>query len=156
MERKLNLQRINNWFIHILVVKRLFDDLKTLSKLIKGEYDEILKIHYLFLVSLYILIVQIMENQNLHSVRTLFHIFFTQRSYLENKIEKIRIHKHKKQKWFKPSLMNSKSRNITYVTVTKHQRDRNKINIRCCYFKRDDRHLQSKLLADRVSSLVVF
>ena len=71
------------------MVKRLFDDLKTLSKPIKEGYDEILKIHYLFLVSLSILVVEIMKNKNLHFGQ--FSIFFTQMSYLENKIERIRI-----------------------------------------------------------------
>ena len=50
-----------------------------------------------------------------------------------------------------------KPEHITVVTVTKLQRAAIEINlnIRCCYFKRDDRHLQSKLLADRVSLLLL-
>ena len=84
------------------------------------------------------------------------YIFFTQRSYLENKREKIRIHNIKQNDlsalWW---IQKAGTYNSCHCDKTSKSCYWNKINIRCCYFKRDDRHLQSKLLADRVSLLLL-
>ena len=95
-----------------------------------------------------------MENKY-QSGQQFFHILFTQRSYLEKQKRKNK--NNIKQNDLSPLwwIQKAGTYNSCHCDKTSKSCYWNKINIRCCYFKRDDRHLQSKLLADILSLLLL-